>query len=86
MPWPLLVTLLCKRFRLAREEAKQLIGDCAAAALENGDRLLEAAGMVDRLRDAAEVLDEAREAAEKTPKTKAGAIKWLGSCSIALAN
>jgi hypothetical protein len=82
VPWPLLLTLLCQRAKFNRGDAKRLILDCTKAAIGFAGEAPDKPGFADRLRDAEDAIEEARESADKIPKSKAGATKWVGTCTI----
>lgn len=79
---PLLITLLCKRAKLARSDSKKIIMECAKLAINLAGEPLDTPGFADRLRDAEDAINAAIAAAPKIPKSRAGATKWLGTCAI----
>lgn len=81
LPLAAFLALLCRRAKLNREDAKNLIADCAQATFDLGGKFPETGGFPDRLRDAEDAIAAVRQA-NKSEKSRAGAIKWLGTCSI----
>lgn len=81
LPVALALALLCRRAKVSRADAKELIRQCALAALGHAGEEPDAQADRDRLRDAEEALESAL-GEYKVLKTRAGATRWLGVATV----